>query len=385
MDVQFVPLVDAVHGISGWEDLAETAAEPNAFLDPRFLRPCASHLEEAEDVELAVVRDGNELVALHAFSDQPIQLRGVAPVATSTSGRFFDQVMAVRRPLISGTDPAGAATSLLQAMSLSERPGVLAMVGAPGEGKVAEAIRAAAVDCNMPRHTLSTFETAWYRRKSVPPRKSAGARELVDIVAGQTYLSTSARKKMKQRLRAMERTFGPVSLVDRSKDPLAVDDFLALENAGWKGDVSQGGAAYAAESKSAWLREVAHQFRDSGHLYVNELRAGATTVYLAIELRSGDGVFALRETFNEEAAKFSPGLLGRVLVQNRILSIPGVQFYDPCMGEAAPEVQRLLPERRTHETYMLAVRGTGRKAALRMYSRLGARHRAKRDSEGGES
>ncbi|WP_146340756.1 hypothetical protein [Nesterenkonia sp. NBAIMH1] len=79
------------------------------------------------------------------------------------------------------------------------------------------------------------------------------------------HRSASTRRRARRAREALERRFGgELSLRDRGDDPQAVEDFLALQAAGWKGDASKKGEAYQVTGRAEWLREVTDKFRSRG-------------------------------------------------------------------------------------------------------------------------
>ncbi|WP_345752392.1 GNAT family N-acetyltransferase [Microbacterium rhizophilus] len=382
MTVEIVALADAVQGVDGWDELTRSAVEPNAFLDPRFLRTCVDHWPEAREVRLALAREeSGALVAVHAFTHAPVELRGLSPMAAATTGPLMDAVMPIRRPLLAAGDPERAARLLLHGLAQRRLPAFAAMVDAPRTGAAADALRRAATDLRMPRHTLSEYASPGVTRlPALPPVEQDTTP--IDLVARTPHLASTTGRKLRQRYRGLEKELGaPLEIVRRDADPRAVSEFLDLEAAGWKGDSARSGHAYRVIGKEAWLQDLARAFSTTGDLSIVELRGGGVTVAIAMAVMSGGWAFALRDTYDERFARFSPGLLNRLVALHCALTRPGVDAFDPCMGRARDALQ-LYPDITPHETYVLASRGLVEKTALRAYSRLSRAARTRRVQAG---
>lgn len=117
----------------------------------------------------------------------------------------------------------------------------------------------------------------------------------------------STASKAKKRYRHLAELLGEeVHVVDRSADPDAVEDLLALEASGWKGraPTADGMAPLAAH-----FRDVCNRFREQGRLEVLSLEAAGRCLAMRSAIRAGDEYFTLHKAYDERYAAYGPGVL----------------------------------------------------------------------------
>jgi CelD/BcsL family acetyltransferase involved in cellulose biosynthesis len=272
--------------VSVWRDLVSRAAEPNPFFEPDYLRATVRY--RGVTVTLVTVFDGDDLVAcLPLYSHERMS-------------RFRLPVWGIPNVLgIPHVDPAYADMGLRTAIEfLSARWGVrriLRLHRVPADGAVGPALLAAvdSVRC-------SSLESA----SSICPlvKRRSSPTYLDDTLQGRT------RRKLGQKRRNFERVLGErLRLVDRGSEPLAVERFLALEAAGWKGDART--AMLSIPGEADFFRAVCSTFAAGNRLRLLSLEAGDTTVAMRCDVLAGDRLFSLKATYDEHFARFSPGLL----------------------------------------------------------------------------
>lgn len=124
----------------------------------------------------------------------------------------------------------------------------------------------------------------------------------------------------KSRVRDIQRTLrrlGELGALrfERATEPAAVarrlEDYLALEQAGWKG---AGGTAFLSRPDHADFARRAFA-RDAGSLVsIDSLLLNDQPIALSINLQTGDTMFTPKCTYDEVYRKFSPGLALEYLV-----------------------------------------------------------------------
>ncbi|NKY06927.1 hypothetical protein HF998_08080, partial [Cellulomonas hominis] len=89
MRIRLIPLPDVTDAdVAAWRRLAEDAAEPNLYLDPRFLVPARDRGPDAAAVQVLVVEDAGEWLAALAVTPRAVGGR-VALRTTTTGGEFM--------------------------------------------------------------------------------------------------------------------------------------------------------------------------------------------------------------------------------------------------------------------------------------------------------
>ena len=99
---------------------------------------------------------------------------------------------------------------------------------------------------------------------------------------------------------------GGLSVTDEAGDEAALDAFLALERSGWKGRRETALASVPAHE--AFFREVCRSFAADGRLQLLALYAGDRRVAMKCNLYSGEGGFCFKTAYDEQLARFSPGV-----------------------------------------------------------------------------
>ncbi len=341
-----------------WRELADRALEPNAYLDPRFLAPGDRPTVDVQSTPLLLVEDGDTLQALMPFDVLRRSIRGI-PVHALTPGIPFLRHLTPRYfPLVAAERAPEALEAMFHGMTSLHLPDYLDFEGFIGEGPLGEALFAAASAARVPLVERGGQEYAFLRRtdETKPlPNAPSGPRPARPRMG---HLGSSSRKKYGQYFRGLEHHNGePISLVDRGNDPDAIEEFLNLQAAGWKGDVSRGGGALRLNGHDGWFVDAAEAFRADGRLCVFTLTGASGTMYMQVAIRSGDGLFAAQDAYDEGLARFRPGNLGRLTVLTHSMTDTTAEFFDPNMHPQYVDSTQLYPHRRRYVSYLLAQHG----------------------------
>lgn len=322
--------------------MARRAVEPNPFFEPELALAAAEHLGVSE-TSLLVVEDSDRWHA--CLPVRSAQFRRFLPVRRSRSHPYCF----LGTPLLDGETTYPAARALLElALSRPSREPLL-LEDLAGDGPAAAAIRQAAEELGLVALRESRHERALLRRR-----------------ADGGYLDGmhSHRRRELNRLgrRLAAELGGSVSITDEAEDERACDAFLALEASGWKG---RGATALGSDpDHAAFFVRLCKAFRDEGRLELLCLRVGDRRVAMKCNLYAGEGGFCFKIAYDEELARFSPGVqLERENV--RIFAEQRSELWqDSCADPENTMINRLWPDRRPVCTIMLA-RGGPRATALR--------------------
>jgi hypothetical protein len=124
-----------------------------------------------------------------------------------------------------------------------------------------------------------------------------------------------------------------------------VDDFLAMEAAGWKGRA--GGAFAMRPGHAEFMRQMCGNFRDSGRLQLWALRVGDQNLAMKLNLAANDTLFCHVIAFDEGYAGLSPGLQLEVENFQLFHDQPQFRVMDSCAGPDNMFANRLYPDRRS--------------------------------------
>jgi CelD/BcsL family acetyltransferase involved in cellulose biosynthesis len=183
-----------------------------------------------------------------------------------------------------------------------------------------------------------------------------------DLSPGAYYERAVRQKKRKEirRLRNRLAELGEVRtriLDDASALDAWCDTYLALEKAGWKG---QSGSALAcdAETELFFRRAVAGAW-DAGRLQFRRLDLGGKAIAMLVNFLSPPGSFSFKTVFDEDYARFSPGVL--IQLDNLdIIDSPGIRWMDSCAAGDHPMIDSLWTERRTIVRVTVRLKGARR-------------------------
>lgn len=349
-----------------WRRLADSAVEPNVYLDPRFLVPARHRGRDVEDVLLLVVEEGHEWLALLALTTTTVA-PGVPLRAVTTGGTFMTTHSDRHHPLVRAGREVEALGALLGGLRGVGLPGLVQLQHFPLDGPLADALRQVAARDGMLVHERRRTESAYARRSAVPGRVPCAAHEpLVDPPLAADYMGAGRRKDLRRRVRGLARDAGgPLELHDVSDDPAVDAEFAAFQAEGWKGDAARGGAALGLDPVAyRWFRDVVAGFRRDGDVTVLRLTAGGETVYLSYALRSGGTFFGFLDAYAERFAKFSPGALGRLAELTYVLGSTDALAFDPAFDPRYVAGTQLYPERRGQADLLVSTRGLVSRTAV---------------------
>jgi hypothetical protein len=182
-------------------------------------------------------------------------------------------------------------------------------------------------------------------------------------------LSGSRRRKVRRlRPRLEADSDGDVRVVDhriRGNDlERAIDGFLAMEAAGWKG--VDGGAMSHHAGHADFFREVCRRFADAGSLQFRALRAGSRTIAYQCNLLAGDTVFGFKTTFDEAFRRYSPGVVLVMHTIGTLHTVDRLEVYNPCLDTKATSFHDLFPDRRGLADALVCLGGPLGAAATRL-------------------
>jgi succinoglycan biosynthesis protein ExoA len=311
--------------VERWRALAAEAAEPNPFFEPDYVLP-AVRLIGGRGLALMVVWEADGwLACLPVHRPRTWHRVPFRSVATWQHRYCF-----LGTPLVRSDREEAAAAALVGALIRQRRTALVGLDSLADEGPVGRALKLAAPGGgNAVR--LGEHERALLRR---------GGEDGGRVQAGGGHRREFARKR-----RRLEDELGTtLELVDRAEEDQALDDFLELEAAGWKGRSGTALASVAADA--GFFREVCRSFRELGRLHLLSLQAGGRPLAMACNLRAGEGIFCLKISFDERWRRYSPGaqlVLDHVSWFQREAD---ASWMDSCVEPENELVNRLWPDAR---------------------------------------
>lgn len=354
------PLALPADFAAAWDRLADEASEPNPFAERWCLQPALHLLDPERRARLLFVRDDG--------GDGPVI--GVMPLATHarygrvplrhvagwTHHNHFHGAPLVRAGfehlfwavLLGWCDAADWAHVLLHVPRLSE---------------------------NGPLHRALVDTARMRGGEAVVVRREERAMLESDLSPA-AYWDAAVRAKKRKELRRQASRLAEQGVIALRRwsadDPLApwIDAFLDLEARGWKG---RAGSALASHDDSeAWFRTALAGAAAAGRLDMRALDLDGRPLAMLIHFLCPPGGFSFKTAFDEDYARFSPG----VLLQQANLDLledARIAWVDSCAAPGHPMIDSVWRERRRLVWLNVSLAGTGdrlRFAALTRAQRL---------------
>lgn len=337
---------------SDWIKLAHNAVEPNIFYEYWALQPAIAEFCSNLDMRLFLFWAGqpncSDLIGLLPIA--PTKQFGRWPVPHIQNWMHHNCFLGT--PLVRTGFERQFWQALFRKLDTCDWPGFLHINGMTIGGPLDQAMRAVC-DTQGRRCDLVHSE----------------ARALLesDLGADDYYAATVRGKKRKELRRQAKRlselgqvTFGHWQ--DATGLEPWITEFLALERRGWKG--KNGSALDCNPATQSFFSKMLKGAADEGRLERHDIRLDDMPLAMLINLHSGSASFSFKTAFDEEYARFSPGVLLQ-LENLKILDNPGNVWMDSCAAEDHPMIDSLWSERRHIGRFSVELSGVGRKALFR--------------------
>jgi len=342
-----------------WRDLGQRALEPNPFYEPDCLIPAARHQTFGQEIQLIVAEDDDGFYGcipvrhVSRWHKMPYQI-----VTTQVRRMIY-----LGTPLVDVQRGTEAATALLRALVNERRVGrsrVLALQELT-DGPIATYFRSAASALGLPLFVFESFERGLVRRAEPSGYERAH--------------SPRTFRNLRRKQRNLGKAMGaPVEVVDRGDDPKAIDDYINLEASGYKADA--GVAMVTVSGEPEFFREMCERFAAAGRLHLPSLTDGKHTVAMIAWVRGGDTLFQFKWSFDEDYARFSPGLILHTEVMRVFQEETDAILLDSCTWAGNEMINHLYPDRRRITSFFIILGSSWRdQLVIRSFLTLRPAHR----------
>lgn len=347
--VRIVP-ADTVDGalIAAWARLADVASEPNAFAEHWFVGAALKSLSENRDIRIAHVWAGDT----HLIGIIPLthyNRYGRMPARHASNWAHYQSFMGT--PLIERGFEREFWHALITALDSSDWAcGFLSLTGLAKGGPVHRGLVDAAAKLGREAPTVHHFTRAL----------------LASETDAETYLSTYVRAKKRKELRRLANRLGELGTVrfavfgDAEDLPNWCDAFLSLEAAGWKG--REGAALANTPATTQFFRDCMAGAQAAGRLEFQRLDLDGRPIAMLINFRTPPGSWSFKIAYDENLARFSPGVLIELENLPRVIGDPEVDWMDSCAVADHPMINSLWAERRHIIQVSLPLAGAKRTA-----------------------
>jgi hypothetical protein len=330
--------------LEAWNVLAERAVEPNPFFEPGFLVLAARHFDGFAGTRLLIASEGSAWRAMLAVIG--VGRPRIPPRPCGTTSGVPTAISGLSTPLVDREHVDEATGALLDGLQREAKagrlPGILSLNRVDEHGPVVAALRQSSAIRGMPVFTKETWtrglvtRTGQWEQPVSPQRRSKNAR----------------RRRMLARDTGLE-----LSVVDRTHDPTAPEEFLKLEASGWKGR-GHGTAFARDQAKIAWFHEWVDHWTQTGRVTLLALNVGDTSIAFRYILRAGEGSFLFRTAYDANYAKYGPGSLLLESVLAMQFEQTEAIWLDSSTDPDNSFLLEMLPERRTISMLLIGTGGT---------------------------
>lgn len=364
VDLTAVPL-------EAWSRLSEHALEPNAFYAPAWALAVTKHVSGDENISALLAWDSPARRKLIGFLPVTSVWRALKlPLPLLVSWHAYAPLAT---PLLDREYAADAAAGLLAAAKEAGAQGLLLSVLT--QGPVADA-----------------FREALAAQGSAPKMLHSEERALLDATGNAETLLQEAlgSKKLKELRRQRNRLAddGEVRFsvsISPQQTEVALEQFMKLEAAGWKG--ARGTALGAKDGLSRFVKEAARKLAPAGKFEVATLTRGADVVASGIVLRHGDRAYFFKIAYDERLSKCSPGVQLTLDLTRHLCADETVRSVDSTATADHPMInhiwkgrlafgETLMPLRAGWMPEIFAFLVSGRRALREVARRIVHRYRA---------
>lgn len=320
------PAALAAH-VAAWEDLAQHAAEPNPFYEPWMLLPALEAWGRDARLQFVLVHAGPLLCGLFPL-ERCSRYRGL-PFPHVRLWRYIHCFLGT--PLVRRSHARETLRTLLDWLA-RDRQGAAAIEW----GEVAgDGAFFAVLGDVLDDHGRQAFRSYKRSRALLRPRADAEA-----------YLREALPGTSRKEYRRLERRLAEAGALryEEVEGAAAIEAFLRLEAAGWKG--TRGSALASSEAGQRFFQRAAGAAAARGRLMMLSLSAGGRPVAMKCNFLAGEGAFAFKIAYDERHARCSPGTLLELENIRALHRRPGLAWMDGC---AAPDhfmLNRLWLDRR---------------------------------------
>jgi CelD/BcsL family acetyltransferase involved in cellulose biosynthesis len=309
-----------------WRALATQALEPNVFYDPVFALAAAPVFGNPGAV--LVWSKSDTLIGLFPARIE----RRYGMIATLTG--WTHPYAPFGAPLVDRDEADAAIAGFLDHVEANEKlPALVMLPFVATEGAFAAALA-----------------TVLLRRGGAMEIFGAHQRALLAPEnARRVYLDHAVPHKKLKELRRQRRRLleqGPLQTVfahGADEIPRALAHHLALEASGWKGQ--RGSAAGQDGAVRGFIESALGALAADGNVRIARLMQNGHAIATAITLRSGASAWFWKIAYDEDFARYSPGVQLSLDLTEHLLTEPEIQRVDSCATADHPMIDHLWRER----------------------------------------
>jgi hypothetical protein len=334
--------------ISGWDDLAMAALEPNPFYESWMLIPAIRNLGAGRDFKFVLIFKsspvpGGAPLLCGVFPLERHRRYLGMPISAYSFWKYSHCFLTV--PLIRAEFAREALAAFFQWLSSSEANcHLLEMRDVLGEGVFDQLLAD-----QLNQIGALPFVWEWYTRAFFRPLDTADRYFSV-------ALSGKHRKALRRRaeLLAEKGNWKYVQPEPGANIGTWIDSFLRIESSGWKG--REGSAMASQEAHRSFFAEVITNAFRRNRLLMPAILLNDKPIAQNCYFLAGRGSFHFKPAFDEEYAQFSPGFQMECETIRYLHDRREIQWMDSCTSSGNEMYNRLFLCRRTIQTLLVPMR-----------------------------
>jgi hypothetical protein len=323
--------------------MAAEAIEPNPFYEHWMLLPALQTYAGARDgFECIAVWDNGVLGALFPMKRER-RYRGL-PVAVLRSWRHRNMLLST--PLVRAKN----AVQCIRAFLESGVAPVIELEHVPAGGPFYGALVEAAAKSGCPWYASDAYARALLHRDR-DPRASFNSNMKNNL------------RRCEKRIRALGR-LEPVRLAPEGDIAAWTEQFFRLEAGGWKGKA--GTALACREDDRRFATETFAEAHRRGRLLITGLDLDGKPVARHCLFTAAEGAYTFKIAYDEEYARYSPGILAEVDNVKQFLETPSLRWIDSFTAPENVTTGRVWKDRLTIQRVAVGTTGAGKAAVSLM-------------------
>jgi len=311
-----------------WRTLAEHALEPNVFYEPAFAL-AAAPVFHPQAGALCVTTARGDLTGLIPLAVEQRRYGFSLPLLSVMTHPFGP----LGTPLLAHEDAEVVIGTALDHLRHDETmPRILRMPLLP-DGPFAAALERALQQRALPFRQFNR-----HRRALLAP----GA-------ARASYLDRAIGAKIRKEFRRLRRRLSELGTLTHQQATAApevmrmLEQFLALERRGWKGRA--GSAAAQRADVLAFMQQAVGELAREGKARADLLSLDGRPLAAIVTLRSGDTAWSWKIAYDEDFARYSPGVQTMLDLSQALLDDATLKRVDSCATPDHPMIDHLWRER----------------------------------------
>ena len=335
--------------LEDWKSLARRAAEPNPFFEAWFTLPSFEQFADSDAFKIAAYWVGGRLAGIMPLRQSNDYYGHSLPYV----GTWLHDHSFCGAPLVAKGQENGFWTALIAC--LDQNPGqalFLHLPALPEDGALNRA--------------LESVLGKTSRASAIVERTSRAM--LASDLGPQDYLAEAMSSKKRKELRRQKKRLSELGELtferfegNKCIEPW-IEQFLTLEAAGWKGHA--GSALKDNANSYAFFADTMYACAQAGKLERLALRLDGKPIAMLANFLAAPGAFSFKTAFDEDYARFSPGLL--LQIENLdILGRPEIAWTDSCAVQGHSMIERIWREKRHFVSRNIAVGGSLRRLTAR--------------------